>query len=148
MKILVDYKINICYSVVCLEKKERKLDLMLHCNIWNCKVLILLYLGLVKPSCVESVSNQQVGRHFMERIQTEWAWKPMGMINTKTEDIEPGDNLETGMINEVEKPPGEEAMSLSMWCKSRKRIKLWKLDLWKVKLILEVADNKMGFMEK
>lgn len=38
----------------------------------------------------------------------------MGMINTKTEDIEPGDNLETGMINEVEKPPGEEAMSLSM----------------------------------
>jgi len=69
MKILVDYKINISHSVICLgKKKERKLDLMLHYNIQNCKVLILLYLVLVKPPCVESVSNQQVGRHFMERI--------------------------------------------------------------------------------
>lgn len=40
----------------------------------------------------------------MERIQTEWAWKPVGMKSTKPEDIEPGDKLGEGMINEAEKP--------------------------------------------
>lgn len=39
----------------------------------------------------------------------------MGTISIKTEDIEPGGNLRRGMINEVEKPSCEKAMSLFMW---------------------------------
>lgn len=52
--------------------------------------------------------------------------KTYAMIS-KTEDIEPGDNLGRGMIYEIEKPSCEKAMSLSIQCKSRKRINVWKL---------------------
>lgn len=123
---------------MCLEKKDIKWDLMLHYNTQNCKVLILLYLVLVKPFlCWVSVKPTS-WKTFYGKNTDQWeglkTYRNDKHTNWRSENIEPGNKLGRGMIYEVEKPLREKSTSSSMWCKSRKKKKMWKLYLWKVKI--------------
>lgn len=97
------------------EKKERRSDLTLYYYTPNYKVLVLLHLVLVKLYCVEWCQTDSLK-------DTSWsAYRLisgleylMGMVIIQTEDTEPGENLEGGRMDEVEKPTHGNVMSLSI----------------------------------